>query len=151
MIKMIQKNMNKKGFTLVELIIVIAVMAILAAIVIPRMAGVTDSFKVKADERVAATIAREIQVMVQTGIIAELGSDSSREVTTTYTGTTNYVAPELQSLTFAAGTFNITLHDEYDEDGDGTDETGPFIVVQFDDTATPVRDYAILKYSGKIE
>ncbi|MBN2797029.1 MAG: type II secretion system protein [Clostridia bacterium] len=59
--------MNKKGFTLVELIIVIAVMAILAAIVIPRMTGITQSFKEKADERVCENYARELEIMYQMG------------------------------------------------------------------------------------
>lgn len=36
---------NKKGFTIVELVIVIAVIAILAAILIPTFANVTDSAK----------------------------------------------------------------------------------------------------------
>jgi len=67
MIKTIQKNMNKKGFTLVELIIVIAVMAILAAIVIPRMGGITESFRTNADERTAEMYARQMQVRVQLG------------------------------------------------------------------------------------
>ncbi len=36
------KKMNKKGFTLVELVIVIAVIAILAAVLIPTFAGVIE-------------------------------------------------------------------------------------------------------------
>ena len=36
------KKMNKKGFTIVELVIVIAVIAILAAILIPTFANVVD-------------------------------------------------------------------------------------------------------------
>jgi len=71
MIKMIQKNMNKKGFTLVELIIVIAVMAILAAIVIPRMTGITAIFRENADERSCETIGRELIIRIQTGNIAD--------------------------------------------------------------------------------
>ncbi|MBI9011992.1 MAG: type II secretion system protein [Clostridiales bacterium] len=74
--KMIQKNMNKKGFTLVELIIVIAVMAILAAIVVPRMTGVTQAFRERADERVCASFAREIQVMIQSGALTVSDNDS---------------------------------------------------------------------------
>lgn len=37
-----KKKMNKKGFTIVELVIVIAVIAILAAVMIPTFAGVVD-------------------------------------------------------------------------------------------------------------
>lgn len=37
-----QKIKNKKGFTLIELIVVIAVIAILAAVLIPRFAGFTE-------------------------------------------------------------------------------------------------------------
>lgn len=70
MLNKIRKNMNKKGFTLVELIIVLAVMAILAAIVVPRMTGVTNSFKVRADERTAAALGRELELRIQTGEIA---------------------------------------------------------------------------------
>ena len=37
------KKMNKKGFTIVELVIVIAVIAILAAVMIPTFSGVVES------------------------------------------------------------------------------------------------------------
>ena len=37
------KKMNKKGFTIVELVIVIAVIAILAAVMIPTFGGIIDS------------------------------------------------------------------------------------------------------------
>ncbi|MBE6533155.1 MAG: prepilin-type N-terminal cleavage/methylation domain-containing protein [Ruminococcaceae bacterium] len=43
------KKMNKKGFTIVELVVVIAVIAILAAIMIPTFSGVTTDAKEKAD------------------------------------------------------------------------------------------------------
>ena len=39
------KKTNKKGFTIVELVIVIAVIAILSAVLIPTFAGVTTSAK----------------------------------------------------------------------------------------------------------
>jgi len=67
---MIQKNMNKKGFTLVELIIVLAVMAILAAIVVPRMTGITNIFRVNADTRSCETLARELEIRIQSGALA---------------------------------------------------------------------------------
>ena len=37
------KKMNKKGFTIVELVIVIAVIAILSAVLIPTFSGVVDN------------------------------------------------------------------------------------------------------------
>jgi type IV pilus assembly protein PilA len=80
----IQKRMNKKGFTLVELIIVIAVMAILAAVVLPRMGGITTSFKIKADERVAASVSREVQIGVQTGVLAVTGTGTGTVTAVTY-------------------------------------------------------------------
>lgn len=44
MLQSIQKRLdNRKGFTLIELIVVIAIIAILAAVLIPRFAGFTGS------------------------------------------------------------------------------------------------------------
>ena len=48
------KKMNKKGFTIVELVIVIAVIAILAAVLIPTFSGIVD----KANDSAALQEAR---------------------------------------------------------------------------------------------
>jgi len=50
MIKKINKLLNKKGFTLVELIVVIAVLGILAGIAVPRYSGIQDRARTRADE-----------------------------------------------------------------------------------------------------
>ena len=45
------RNTNKKGFTIVELVIVVAVIAILAAVMIPTFSGIIDRAKLSADKK----------------------------------------------------------------------------------------------------
>lgn len=58
--KKIMKRNNKKGFTITELVIVIAVIAILAAVLIPTFSGVIKKAKLSNDTQVAANLTKEI-------------------------------------------------------------------------------------------
>lgn len=62
--QILNKKTKKKGFTLIELIIVIAVIGIIAAIAVPSLMGTKETFKVKADEKSALTVSRAIELLV---------------------------------------------------------------------------------------
>lgn len=65
---------KKKGFTLIELIIVLAVMAIIALIAIPNFSAVRDNSKVKADKQSCATIERTVLMLVADETIKDDGN-----------------------------------------------------------------------------
>lgn len=67
---------SKKGFTLIELIVVIAIIAILAAIAIPRFSALQGSSKVKAEAATAAQIvtAARIQETEKGVIVSGIGN-----------------------------------------------------------------------------
>lgn len=64
------KKLNRKGFTIVELVIVIAVIAILAAVLIPTFSGVTNSAKKSAAQSTAKS-SLEILLALNKGSMAD--------------------------------------------------------------------------------
>ncbi len=67
-------NKNKKGFTLIELIIVLAVMAIIALIAIPNFSAVRENSKTKADKQSCETIERTVLMLVSDETIKTSGT-----------------------------------------------------------------------------
>ena len=67
------KNKKKKGFTLIELIIVIAIIAIIAAIAIPRFGKVSQDAKLKSDVANAKNIANAASALIADGTIKVTG------------------------------------------------------------------------------
>jgi prepilin-type N-terminal cleavage/methylation domain-containing protein len=75
-----QKNHNK-GFSLIELIIVIAILGIIAAISIPQYFSVMESNKKKADTQTANSIARVINTAYADGTLQKLNIASGSQFT----------------------------------------------------------------------
>lgn len=62
MFEKIRKMKNKKGFTLVELIVVLVILAILAALLIPALTGYID----KANKQKIIATTRQVMMAAQT-------------------------------------------------------------------------------------
>lgn len=76
MLNKLKKN-NKKGFTLVELIVVLVILAILAALLIPALTGYID----KAREKQIVAETRQVVMAAQTLVDEAYGKDANWNVT----------------------------------------------------------------------
>ena len=102
----LRSKMNKKGFTLVEVIVVLVILAILAAILVPSMIGWID----KANQKAAVVEGRTILVAAQT-IVSEnyatyTGASAATALSTTHEGDAETLANVGASIT--TGSVTIT-------------------------------------------
>lgn len=75
MFRIINKQRNKKGFTLVELVVVIAILGILAAIGVPRLLGFQDRAREQADKQMAVQVKNSLSLLIANGELESADSN----------------------------------------------------------------------------
>lgn len=98
------KNNKKKGFTLVELIVVLVILAILAALLIPALTGYID--KAKNKQIIAET--RQTVMAAQTLADEEYAKDATESGTASITLDTSKVADLAEVKAANIGTITVT-------------------------------------------
>lgn len=98
---------NKKGFTLVELIVVMAVLAIISAIAVPRFLGVQEDAKLDADYATGAMLgkAAELYLVDDDNTTDTLNADGADLETILKTTNVEFVSKEFIGK---EGTINFT-------------------------------------------
>lgn len=104
----IMKRKNKKGFTLIELIVVIAILAILAAVAVPSFIGITDKATAAQQNGAAAEYANAINIynaMSSTKITSATMGSSQTDIAKLNTALGS-LAPTMSSDIVATAVYN---------------------------------------------
>ena len=88
-----KKILNKKGFTLIELIVVIAILAILALILVPTITNYIGEATASRDQANSRSLYSQVALEVATGTITTNGTaNGPDQLVCTYTVANNQVS-----------------------------------------------------------
>lgn len=103
------KLRSKKGFSLVELIIVIAILGIIAVIAVPNLTGIQQRSQVNADIRTAEQIGKAVRIWITD---SGAGNDNYKKIenkwiriddTTSLPGFSSYISTEYVPTSYTEG------------------------------------------------
>ena len=106
MLSYFSKKMNQKGFTLIELIVVIAIIGILIAIAVPRLSGFTNQATNAANNATARTIEGAVAIALANGDLTD--DDEATDKTAILNQVDNITSAEIISVT-STGTINVNV------------------------------------------
>ena len=64
------RNFNQKGFTLIELVIIMVILGVLAVVAVPRLGNTIDSSESSAEEAVIGSLKSAIEVYAMDQVVA---------------------------------------------------------------------------------
>lgn len=72
--KLKQKKNKKKGFTLIELTVVLAIMALIITVIAPNFSEIKDKSESKVDDQNCSVVERSVEMLLAEGVITETGN-----------------------------------------------------------------------------
>lgn len=108
MFEKIRKLKDRKGFTLVELIVVLVILAILAALLIPALTGYID----KANKEKVVSECRMVVMAAQTEASELYGKMDGGKLAFDTTNTADKYDTAVKDLSETKGEFKIELYDD---------------------------------------
>ena len=135
-------KMNKKGFTLIEMLVVIAIIAVLVSIIIPTVSSATT-------KAAAATNAANLRAFKAQLVTASLAGDVTATAdasgNVSYTdGVNTFTAPTSKAVTFMKGANKITVGEVVAT----ATQSGDNWTVKFGDYT--IADFAAVAEDGKL-